>query len=86
MVFLAVLLAKFLDPIAAILGLAAGVFSRAWWQVAVAALAVAALVEFILSAMQVTRVFDLVIYTLGVVAVAAWAAIGRGAKSLVQNR
>lgn len=74
MVF-AVFLAKLLDPIVIILAIVAGVISRAWWHVAIAAFVIAAIGEMILSATQITRTFNPIFFGIGVIAAAAWAAI-----------
>jgi uncharacterized membrane protein YhhN len=70
-----ILIAKLLDPIGIILAGIAGWFCRAWWHVALAAVIVAGLVELVLFSTQLTRMFNPVIFLIGVVASAVWTAL-----------
>ena len=70
----AVFIARLLDPIAGLLALVAGYFSRAWWQVAIASLIVTAIVELILYSMQYTRSFHTGRFLIGVFAAGVWCA------------
>jgi len=74
---LAILIAKLLDPIAAVLGLIAGWFCRTWWQTLGAATVTAGLVEAFLHQTQWTRHFDLTVFITSVVAAAVWVGLGR---------
>jgi len=53
-----------------------GWLSRAWWQVILAALVVAGIAETLLWTMQSARTFNPVIFLIGFVAAAIWAAGG----------
>ena len=79
-------LGKFLDPVAAVLGLALGALSRTWWQLLLAALAIAALVEMILSSIQFTRSFHPMSYLIGVLAAGVWIMLGLKAKQIWARR
>jgi uncharacterized membrane protein YuzA (DUF378 family) len=67
-VLLAIFLAKLFDPVAAIVGLSLG-FSRArWWQVGLAAVAVAVFAEFMLRLGNESYRFNPLFFGFGVMA------------------
>ena len=74
MVIFAIFLAKLLDPIAIVLAIFAGVMSRAWWHIAIAAIAIAIIGEMVLSAIQFSRTFNPIVFGIAIVAAAAWEA------------
>lgn len=66
---------KMIDPILIVMAIVAGLLSRAWWQAFAAALAITALVEFVLFQMQLTRSLEPVSLIAGFVAAFAWTAL-----------
>ena len=72
MVLLALFLARFLDPVIAIVALAGAYRAQAWWQVGIAAVCATALSEIVLSLSQVSRRFDAGVFLIGIIAAGAW--------------
>jgi hypothetical protein len=69
------IIAKLFDPFLIVIALVAGGFSRAWWHVVAGAFAAAAVIEFLLHQIQVTRTFSPESLIAGFVAACAWAAL-----------
>ena len=82
----AVVIVRLLDPATIVLAAIGGWFSRAWWQVALVAVGVAAVVEIVLFATQLTRVFNPLIFLIGVICAGIWGAIAFRFKSLRNKR
>jgi hypothetical protein len=66
---------KMIDPILIVMAIVAGILSRAWWHAVAGALAITAIVEFLLSQMQLTRGVELASLLAGFVAAFAWTAL-----------
>jgi hypothetical protein len=75
MTFLAILLAKFLDPVAIILGILNGYMSHSRVILVALSAAIAVVVELLLSATQVTRQFSPAELAIGFVAALAWSGL-----------
>jgi hypothetical protein len=73
--FLAVLIAKLLDPIAIILSVLNGYFSRSMAVLFALSVAIAVVIELLLAATQLTRTFDPVSLLIGFVAALAWSGL-----------
>jgi hypothetical protein len=71
----AVLIAKLMDPIAIVLGFAAGWFGRVWWHFAITAVASAVIVEVVLYNTQLTHQFNPVFFVIGIFAAGIWVSI-----------
>jgi hypothetical protein len=66
--------AKLLDPFLIVMAIVAGVLSRKWWHAVAGAIAITAIVEFLLAQMQLTRSLAPVPVLAGFVAAFAWTA------------
>jgi hypothetical protein len=73
--FLAVLIAKLLDPFAIILGILNGYLSRSIVVVIVLSVAIAVVVELLLAATQATRTITPVMLITGFLAAFAWSGL-----------
>jgi hypothetical protein len=78
----AILIAKLLSPIAAVLGVASGVLLRQRWHLVVAALTIATVEEWLLSSAQITRQFSPSIFLIGAVAASFWVWVGGRIRAL----
>src|SRR5947208_2307721 len=75
MSFLAILLAKLLDPVAIILGILNGYFCRSIALLIALSVAIAVVVELLLRATQLTRTFNPVELIIGFAVALAWSGL-----------
>lgn len=71
----AILTEKLLSVVEIVLGISVDLLSRAWWHVAVGSFIVGIVAEWVLSSMQLTRIFNPVIFLIGVVVAGVWASL-----------
>jgi hypothetical protein len=82
MEYLGLLAAKMAEPISIVLAIVGALVSREWWHAAIAALAVAIAGEALLFwAQGGARVFNPVIFTIGLAAAAIWVGLFFAVKS-----
>lgn len=86
MAIAAVFIAKLLDPITMILAIVAGACARALWQVLIASFAIAFVGELALSMLQLTRVFDPQVFSLGIMAAGTWGLLAFGVRRWREQR
>lgn len=84
--FLGTFLGKLLDPVGALISGIAGAFCRQWWQTLIVSIVAAAIMEMLLSAVQVLRHFHPVNFALGFAAAEVWATIGYSIGRRIRRR